>query len=151
MDFVKWHFIQSNCTTLIACSLFFSSFFVIDRVELLEMSYTRSFQLRRQYSAACESIERQQLSTSKDRRGRLQKQLSADQSAFIRDAARPMGYLRRPKTSTPNTKLNDGLPETSLRVFTAIKSKNSLIQRNCEPTNQNKCVYKFYMVAISFV
>lgn len=105
-----------------------------------------NFLLQKQKSLLCEPVN-QQPSTTRDRRIRFQRQYSADQSTNARDF-NGIGFThRRTNHSNYQTKYktlnNNGTwnhepsPESSLRIFTAFKSKN---QVNGFENVKSKCV-----------
>lgn len=115
------------------------------------MSCVRPFQLRRQHSATCESIHRQQ-STSKDsRRSRLQKQLSVEPSAYARDISGPTAQSHKARRSAniDGAGWSQAVPEASLRICTAYKSNNnnnSYIRCNDTSMKVNECVPIFFVL-----
>lgn len=104
-----------------------------------------NFLLRKQKSLVCESVCQPTVINTRERRLRLQKQYSVDQS-------RDVGNTHRSINNTPNQLKNGNIvnnswsgttssPEASLRIFTAIKTKS---QHNHDAEPNNECVKLFF-------
>lgn len=112
-----------------------------------------NFLLQKQKSLLCEPVNHQP-STTRDRRIRFQRQYSADQSTNTRDLngigfthrhrrTNHLSYQTKCKTLNNNGTWNqEPSPESSLRIFTAFKSKN---QVNGFENLKNKCVSYLFL------
>lgn len=122
------------------------NFFVCWLQAKYNMSCTRppNFLLRKQKSLVCESVCQSTAINTRERRLRLQKQFSVDQSRDVVNSHRSINTSNQLKNGNVVNNSwggNSSSPEASLRIFTAIKTKSQQ-NHGCEPNDE--CVFYFF-------
>lgn len=100
-----------------------------------------NFLLRKQKSLVCESVCQSTAINTRERRLRLSKQFSVDQSRDVVNSHRSINASNQLKNGNVVNNSwggNSSSPDASLRIFTAIKTKSQQ-NHGCEPNDE--CVF----------
>lgn len=121
---------------------FHSLFCLQKRREKMSCARPPNILLRKQKSLVCESVCQPVINT-RERRLRLQKQYSVDQSRdTVNNNQRSIhapNQLKNGNLANNSWSGSNSSPEASLRIFTAIKAKTQQNHNGCEPNEE--CVF----------